>query len=425
MTSSSASISRRSFLRTATFFAGAVLAGCDRREAVPGARVTLKQWYHQYGEAGTQQAVLRYAEEYTRHNPDIAVKVVWVPGDYATKLNTALLTSGGPDVFEKQLTIPMVGAGQVAPLDDLFPADIRADYLTEDLAVNTVDGKIYGVKMLDDLGLLYFRKSLLEAAGVQPPATFDALVVAAKKLTTAQQKGLYLGNDGGVDAAMLEMPWSAGGALLQEDKVAFNAPRTIFAYEKLRELTGSGSLLIGAPTDWWDPSALTQGMCAMQWCGIWAYPGIHKALGEDLGCVPWPALDAEGRPSTFFGGWSQMVNARSRHIEEAKRYVRWLWIENKEVQRDWNVNYGFHIPPRQSVAMETPSLKDAIPAQALRILRDYGKVVPPEWSSAMQTALNDAVANIVKKGRPVAAEVATAAKKCERELDRLLRYRKA
>jgi len=109
-------INRRTFLKSALVAAGTVtwssLAGCDRKD---DGRVTLTQWYHQYGEDGTEEAVLRYAADYTKANPNIAINVVWVPGDYATKLNTALLTAGGPDVFEKQLTVPMVSAGQVAP----------------------------------------------------------------------------------------------------------------------------------------------------------------------------------------------------------------------------------------------------------------------------------------------------------------------
>ena len=49
---------------------------------------TINQWYHQYGEAGTQQAVERYAKEY----PDATVKVQWTPGDYTSKLNSGAST---------------------------------------------------------------------------------------------------------------------------------------------------------------------------------------------------------------------------------------------------------------------------------------------------------------------------------------------
>ena len=108
-------LTRRDFLRGVTVTAGAIFVGCRPQNSANG--VTISQWYHQYGEEGTHEAVLRYAQAYTKANPTISVHVEWVPGDYQTKLNTALLVKGGPDVFEKQLSIPMVTAGQVAPLD--------------------------------------------------------------------------------------------------------------------------------------------------------------------------------------------------------------------------------------------------------------------------------------------------------------------
>lgn len=411
------SLSRRDFLKTATVAAGAALAGCGP-QGMPGKRVTLTQWYHQYGEKGTQQAVQRYAEEYMRLHPDIGIEVIWVPGDYGTKLATALLTRGGPDVFETTLTVPMVQAEQVVPLDDLLPADVRSDYAPRDLAVNTVGSKVYGLKMLDDTGVLYYRKSLLQAAGLEPPTTMDALINAASKLSSGGRKGLFVGNDGGISACLTLAPWSAGSDFLVNNRIAFDNPRTVAAYEKLRRLNASGGVLIGAPTDWWDPSAFTQGQVAMQWTGLWAYPAIRKALGDDVGALPWPALDAAGRPVTFSGGWSSMVNAGSPHIEEAKRYVKWLWIDNRRIQEDWCLSYGFHVPPRQSVAREAKPLQAPVPAAAAKNLDLYGRFNPPAWNAAMGTILTDAVTNIVKVGRPAAPEIANAARKCERELAR-------
>lgn len=421
--------SRRDFLKTALVTAGAItignLSGCAPRQAAKnGARVTLSQWYHQYGEEGTKDAVLRYAAEYTKAHPDIAVEVIWVPGDYGTKLNTALLTQGGPDVFERAgITIPMVSAAQLAPLDDLFSPEVRRDFNADDLAANSVDGKIYAVKMVTDTGLIYYRKSLLEKAGIAPPRTLDDLIAVSKALTTKRRKGFFAGNDGGVGAAMTLALWSAGQDLMSGDKIAFDTPRTALAFEKLRELTESGFVLIGAPTDWWDPTAFVQEQCAMQWGGLWAYPAIKKALGEDVGALPWPALDAQGSPATFNGGWSQMVNSRSKHLDEAKNYVRYLWIENQKIQRDWNLSYGFHVPPRQSVTNEARALDSTVPALAVKYLREYGHITPPAWSGGMNTALSDAAINIVKLGRPAVPQIALAARKCERELERVFRFR--
>ena len=61
-----------------------------------GSGATLSQWYHQYGEAGTQQAVEKYAAAYK----DATVKVSWKPGDYDQSTAASLLTDAGPDVFE-------------------------------------------------------------------------------------------------------------------------------------------------------------------------------------------------------------------------------------------------------------------------------------------------------------------------------------
>lgn len=411
--------SRREFLVVATVSAGAILTGC-RPAGRPGARATLSQWFHQYGEKGTQQAVLRYAQEYTKLHPDIDIDVVWIPGDYQTKLATALLTPGGPDIFEGQLTAAMVEADQVAPLDDLFTPQERQDFLARDLATNTVKGKLYGVKMVDDTGVLYYRPSLLRAAGLAPPTTMDELMTVAKKLTVPNRKGLFVGNDGGVAALIYLLPWSAGSDFLQGSQIVFDTPRTAAAYDSLRALNDSGALLIGAPTDWWDSSAFTQGLTAMQWTGLWAYPEIRKALGDDVAGIAWPPLDKTGQPTTFSGGWSQMVNAQGSQIAEAKKFVKWLWIENTKIQQDWCLGYGFHVPPRASVARTAAALRSPLPALAMKNLDTYGRFLPPEWNAAMGTALTDAVTNIVKQGRPAAAEVHAAAQKCRRELGRLL-----
>jgi len=49
--------------------------------------------------------------------------------------------------------------------------------------VLTLQGHIYGVQETVGTGLLYYRKSMLQRAGVQPPTPIDELIEAAKKLT--------------------------------------------------------------------------------------------------------------------------------------------------------------------------------------------------------------------------------------------------
>ena len=415
-------ISRRTFLRSVTFAAGGVLTGCeaDNDQPAPG-HIRLTQWYHQYGEGGTHAAALRYAAEYTQLNPLIEIKVVWVPGSYTAKLSTGLIAGQGPDLFETNLSsvLGFITAGNILPLDSLMSDADRQDFDPLSLSVNTVNGRLYGIPEVLDVCLLYYRPSVLKAAGIQPPTTMDELIAASKALSSIRTKGLFVGNDGGITALTHVAPWSAGANIMSGQKIAFDTPQTVAAYEKVKELYNTGSLLIGAPTDWWVPDALTEELAAMQWTGLWALKDIAGVYGDDIGVVPWPALSSDPgcTPVTPISCWAECINANSPHLEETKNYAKWLWIDNKKNQADWCESYGLHIPPRRSVAASAQIFSGDVPAAALENSGRYGRVIPPTWTSAMDMIVLNALARIVRENSPAADEVHAAAVKCAAELN--------
>ncbi len=417
-------LTRRDTVKSMLFVGGAlVFSGFGKpTRAVAQDNVRLVQWYHQYGEAGTEDAVRRYAAAYTEENPNVEIEVNWQLGDYGPALNAALLTDEAPDVFEQNVvTLDQVREGQVAPLDDLFTEEVKADFNPTNLRGATIDGSIYSVKMVDDTGCIYYRKSILEDAGIEPPTTLDALIEAAQALDSGRQKGLFVGNDNGLGALGGPIIWSAGGDFLNEDldAPAFNTERTRASMLKLKELVDSGALLTGSPTDYWDPSAFTQSLTAMQWTGLWAMPQILNDVGDDFGVLPWPPSDEEGSPSTFWGGWGECVNGNGANVDAAKDFVKWLWIDNTEYQQDWNLSYGFHVPPRTSAAESAEALQEGPAAEVVTFLNDYGVVTPPLWTPAMGTAYGDALARIVRDGADPEQELAAAEETVVAELERL------
>lgn len=414
---------RRRFLQAAgsTVAGAAFLAACGGGAGGAGNKLTLQQWYHQYGEAGTEQAALRYAADYSK-TASVNVKVNWVAGDYSTKLSTALLGNNAPDVFEYYVPDrSWVKQGLLEPLDDLYTPDVKGDFNPISLNAFTVDGKIYGVKMLDDTQFFYYRKSMLAAAGIDPTTltSLDALLEAGNKLTTSKVKGLFLGNDGGIGLYGMAI-YSTGGDIVANNKAAFNTPAVVGSLTKLREVATSKAILVGAPTDWTDPSALIDGLAAIQWCGLWAMPAITKALGDDFGIFPFPAFGPTGKPAAPWGGWAEMVSAKGKHIAESKALVKALWIDNTSVQQDWCLDYGFHVPPRKKAASSASKLQSGPAAEAVQIINQYGRTDPPIIDNAMSTALSDAVSNIVKKNADPATEVGKAAQTCDTELQKLL-----
>ncbi|WP_199830948.1 ABC transporter substrate-binding protein [Streptomyces sp. NBRC 110028] len=416
------SISRRRLLGTGggLVLAGATGAGCGsntgRDGDGKGGKPVLSQWYHQYGEPGTEQAVKRYADDFD----DARVEVQWRPGNYDQQTAAALLTDSGPDVFEVNgPTLDQIQGGQVVDLTDLLK-EAKDDINPAVLATKTYDGKIWAIPQVMDTQLLYYRTSMLKDAGVAPPRTLDELVDAARKLTTGHVKGLFLGNDGG-PGVLGGTPLNAAGLeLITEDgKVGFDDPAAARALGKLRRLYAEKSLLLGAPSDWSDPAAFTQGLTAMQWSGLWALPQVKKALGDDFGVLPFPREGAHGKPAVPVGAYGAAVSARSRHKRLAKAYVKWLWVEKTVYQEDFALTYGFHIPARMSLAQKAAKLRQGAAGEAVRFATEHGHAEPLLWTPASKVAYQDALSRVIKGGANPESELRSVVRKTAAELRRV------
>ncbi|MFK4064506.1 ABC transporter substrate-binding protein [Streptomyces sp. NPDC029674] len=415
-------ISRRTLLGTgATGAALGLLTACGsntgRDGGGPGGKgPRLAQWYHQYGEPGTEQAVKRYAAAYKKAD----VSVQWRPGNYDEQTAAALLTDSGPDVFEVNgPSLDQIRGGQVVDLTGLFDG-VKDDFNPAVLAPKTYDGKIWAIPQVVDMHLLYYRKSLLDDAGVRPPESLDELVDAAKALTTKDVKGLFLGNDGGAGALGVTPLYAAGLSSVTEDgEVGFDDPAAARTLGKLRQLYADKSLLLGAPADWSDPSAFVQELTAMQWCGLWALPAVKKELGDDFGVLALPADGSGGKAALPVGSYGAAVSARSDHKEEAKDFLKWLWIDRTEYQEDFALSYGFHIPARLSLAKKADKLKEGPAADAVRYSTEYGYSEPLLWTPASRTAYQDALSRIIKSGANPESELKSVVRKVRAELDRV------
>ncbi|MEN3608827.1 extracellular solute-binding protein [Plantactinospora sp. ZYX-F-223] len=415
-------LSRRRFLGGSLLVVGgAVLPACQSDPiggSAGSAKVTLNHWYHEYGEQGTREAALRYAADYTKQNPDVAVKVTWVPGDYKTKWQSSVLTPEGPDVYEiNEVTPDMVAQQQVTALDDIL-GSAKAELNPHALSPLTHGGKAYGVPMIIDVMLLYYRKSLLAAAGVAAPATLTELVGAAKALTKGKTKGIFVGNDG-LAGMRGVLPFSVGQSVLTDRRVSYATPEIADAFAVARRMFTEKSMLLGYATEWYDPGALITGATAIAWGGLWALPRISKELGDDFDLVPWPAHGPTGKPVVILGGWSQVVNGKSKHVAEAKKYVQWLWLRNNEVQQDWALSYGFHVPPRAGLAAQAEPLRTGPAKKVVDLLNQYGTRTTALWAPTVSKPYDDAASDIIRKNADPLATLTAAAGRSQEALDKL------
>ena len=108
---------------------------------------------------------------------------------------------------------------------------------------------------------------------------------------------------------------------------------------------------------------------------------IQKALGDDFGVLPFPKLNATGKPSVPVGAYGSCVSAKCKNVDAAKEFVKWLWVDQTDYQLDFAQSYGFHIPARKSLAAKADKLKAGPAADAVKFVNENGHAQTPIlWS---------------------------------------------
>lgn len=371
--------------------------------APAGEAPSLSQWYHQYGEEGVKEATERYAAEYEA----ASVTVKWNPGDYNSILAAQLLTDDVPDVFEAEQggSLDQIRSGQLEDLTELI-GDAKDDFNPSVMKRFTFEDKIHGIPQTIDMQLLYYRPSLLEAAGVEPPTTMEELIAAANAVKTDSMGGLFAGNDGGVGVLGTMFIWSAGYEQLNEDRTeaAFLNDDFYNGLVAFRDFSKSGGVVQAASAEWFSPDAFINEEAAFQWGGLWSLPAIKEAFGDDVGVLAFPAIGGNGRPSVPFGAFGACVAAKGSNVEASKEFVKWLWIDQEDKQVDFSDAYGTHIPAKPALVAQATQLAGGPGADAAQFVADSGFANDIMWSGSIGEQYGAALSNVIKNDADPAAE---------------------
>jgi len=169
-------------------------AGVRAQEAV-----TLKVWMHEHPPRLPLDREV--VAQFEKQNPNIKVELTIVPpADFDTKLEIALASNSGPDVFNEWSIFlgQFHSAGILAPIDlaavgAASNEDVKARYGVG-LAGVTFDGKIYGLPTEVSNYACVANKELWAKAGLDPakdaPKTWESMVDIASKLTVRDKSGV-------------------------------------------------------------------------------------------------------------------------------------------------------------------------------------------------------------------------------------------
>jgi len=196
-----------------------------------------------------------YAKELEKCNgvPNLRVNTLLLDSGSAKEQMQLSLSGKGKSPYEilhvdDPLLTELASEGKLLPLDDLI-AKYKAQYALDDIdpslyKLATYDGKVYGIPIVANTMLYFYRTDLFEKYGLSVPETYDDVIASCSVLK--QEKDLELPFTINLHAGWAwriefhNMLKAFGGKWLNDDSTpAFNGPEGVKAVEKILEIVNA------------------------------------------------------------------------------------------------------------------------------------------------------------------------------------------
>lgn len=270
------------------------------------------------------------------------------------KVQAAIAANQAPAVFIGSKIKEMSEAGLLADLtpyiDERTPLD---DYLDVFMKPDQIDGKVYAFPAYGTTQVIYYRKDLLEKAGLDPQDVYSSWDKVFEASKTMQEKGIadwghlvMWGPDNLSDIA-----YSNGGTVLSEDgkTVTINSPEWVEAWDFVRkQIFDDKTTKIESGGQGWEYWYRTidnvMNGTAMSYTGS----------SGDKGDLDFTKIDSIPQPSLHDKNGKAQAGAHSLLVPEAvseeqkKAAYEWIaYFTSPEISAKWSMKIGY-IPVRKS-----------------------------------------------------------------------------
>lgn len=304
--------------------------------------VQLQYWDMQWGSPVFMSALQNLVTEFNTSHPEIHVsfqQLSW--GDYMQKLLSAVQAGTPPDMSggDSGIAFNMAAQDQALDISDLYQK-WEADGLFADMpewAYKKWDwnGIHPGITWQLDSRAIYYRKDLLEQAGLDVPTTWDEWRAALEKLHNPSGGVAGLAIPGkqatyDTDQFYMTLALQAGGGIADpEGNLTIDSPANLEALKFEKDLADNFCAR-GTPS--WTftevMKAFEQGKAAMAFGGGWFIQDIKTNapdLFDSVGILP-PLIGPGGEEAqhivSFANPW--MIYKQTKHPEETKTFLDWM-----------------------------------------------------------------------------------------------------
>jgi multiple sugar transport system substrate-binding protein len=286
-------------------------------------------------------------DRFEKLNPNI--KIEMVEGPSATNVRENMYSTsfmGGESTYDVVLMdviwVPKFAAqGWLRPLDDWFPKEEQDEFLPGDILGSTYKGNVYRVPTQSDGGMLYYRKDLLQKAGLNVPQTWDEMVAAAKKIQSPPNVWgfVFQGKQyEGLVCDFLELVWGNGGRVLDDEgKVVLDSPAAVEALTWLVDAVHEDGISPEGVLTYQEEEARNmfqegKAVFMRNWPYAWnLVQGGDSPVRGKVGIIP--MVRGKGQSAATLGGWGYGISKFSKNPEAAWKFIQFATsVESLKLQ---------------------------------------------------------------------------------------------
>ena len=216
-----------------------------------------------------------------------------------------------------------------------------SDFQSGPVSSTTVDGVVVGVPIITEREVLYYRKDLLKAAGLQVPKTLDDLESAAAKIEAENPGVAGFVARTGVAALVTQFSsflHSEGGTWIdKKGNAALDTPefkKAVETYGKLIREYGPAN--VSTDMGWPEAMAIfTQGGSAFYTEADSLYKNAtdpaNSTISDKVGFAPFPAGDDGARPYNV-PSWALGIAADSPNAGNAWKFIQYFTSKQKVLE---------------------------------------------------------------------------------------------
>ncbi|WP_270166683.1 ABC transporter substrate-binding protein [Paenibacillus sp. SYP-B4298] len=204
-----------------------------------------------------------------------------------------------------------------------------ADFSRTAMDSVTIDGKLLSIPLSTEQQILYYRKDLLEQAGLEVPKTLDELAAAAARLHRPQE-GVYgfvaRGQANALVTQLSSFIYSEGGDFQQGNTATLHSAETIRGMKRYIDLLRSYGPAEVLKMSW--PQAaefFSQGKAAFFTDASATYSLFtsgRSLYADKIGYALFPAGSAGSKPYSTTA-WSISINPKSAQPDASWAFIRW------------------------------------------------------------------------------------------------------